>query len=294
MAKVVTVMNMKGGVGKTTVSMHLAAASVAWQFESKAPRRVLVIDYDPQFNLSQSLLSSKAYYALEANKQTILSVLTEDEDDLDPYHLQVPGNEKPPAVADIATRVMTPAKNRSLDLVASTLDLMYVALGQADGSLKPMEARFSAFIAECRSSYDLIIIDCHPAGSIFTKTSLRNSDFVVIPVMPQKYAVRGIGLMMSFIEAKKQGGRGPSPLILFNNVPRAGTAKEETSIRNDAKYGPLCMENSLKKYTAFSEPEHGSGFAWQSKKAYSSEASGNIHRVCKEFLEKVGLLNDAQ
>lgn len=294
MGKVVTVMNMKGGVGKTTVSMHLAAASVAWGFNDKAPRKVLVIDYDPQFNLSQSFLAPKAYYALEAKKKTILSVLTEDEDNLDPYHLQVPGNENPPSVDDIATRVLTPAKFRSLDLVVSTLDLMYVALGQADGSLKPMEARFSKFMAECRNNYDLIIIDCHPAGSIFTKTSLRNSDFVVIPVMPQKYAVRGIGLMMSFIEAKKQGAKGPQPIILFNNVPRVGIAKEETSIRNDAKLGPLCMVNSMKKYTAFTEPENGAGFAWQSKKAYSSEATGNIYKVCKEFLETVGLINDAQ
>ena len=294
MGKVITVMNMKGGVGKTTVSMHLAAASAFWSFETKAHRRVLVIDYDPQFNLSQSLLSPKNYYTLEGKKQTILSVLIEDEDKLDPYHLQVPGNEKPPSVADIATRVYTPAKQRYLDLVPSTLDLMYVALGQADGSVKPMESRFSTFLEECRASYDLVIIDCHPAGSIFTKTSLRNSDYVVIPVMPQKYAVRGIGLMMNFIEAKKQGTKGPEPIILFNHVPRVGVSKDETAIRNDAKYGPLCMTNSLKKYSAFSEPEHGSGFAWQSRKAYSSEATYNIYRVCKEFLEKVGLVHDTK
>ncbi len=294
MGKVVTVMNMKGGVGKTTVSMHLAAASAQWAFEEKAPRKVLVIDYDPQFNLSQSLLSPKTYYALEGKGQTILSVLIEDEDNLDPYHLQVPGNQNPPSVADIATRVHTASKNRYLDLVPSTLDLMYVALGQADGSMKPLEERFSKFLEECKKSYDLVIIDCHPAGSLFTKTSLRNSDYVVIPVMPQKYAVRGIGLMMTFIEAKKQGAKGPEPIILFNCVPRIGVAKEEASIRADAKYGPLCMVNSLKKYSAFSEPEHGSGFAWQSKKAYSGEASFNIYRVCKEFLGKVGLINDAK
>lgn len=294
MGKVVTVMNMKGGVGKTTVSMHLAAASTAWDFGDKAPRKVLVIDYDPQFNLTQSLLSPKSYYALEQKKKTILSVLLEDEENLDPYHLQVPGNEKPPAVADIATRVLSYAKVRTLDLVASTLDLMYVALGQVDGSIKPMEARFATFIAECRKNYDLIIIDCHPAGSIFTKTSLRNSDYVVIPVMPQKYAVRGIGLMMTFIEAKKQGSKGPTPIILFNNVPRVGTSKEELSIRSDQNYGPLCMTNSMKRYTAFTEPESGSGFAWQSKKAYSSEATGNVYKVAKEFLEKVGLINDTK
>lgn len=56
--------------------------------------------------------------------------------------------------------------------------------------------------------YDLIIIDCHPAGSLFTKTSLRYSDDVLIPVLADSsYAIRGIGLMMNFINAKKAGGK---------------------------------------------------------------------------------------
>ena len=122
----------------------------------------------------------------------------------------MPRNNNPPDVATIVTHVYqsTSRSNGSFDIIPSTLDLMYLALGQSDVKTKPIEERFEKFIEECRKIYDLILIDCHPAGSLFTKTSLRNSDDVLIPVVPESsYAIRGIGLMMNFIKAKKVGGK---------------------------------------------------------------------------------------
>lgn len=290
MGTVLTVMNMKGGVGKTTVSMQIGGISAAYAFGAPRPRRVLVIDYDPQFNLSQALLPVKTYFNLEEKKSTILSVLVEDDANLNPYHLQVPGNENPPSVKDLAARVLHYRTGALLDLVPSTLDLMYVALGQAEASSKPIEARFSKFIAECRTLYDLIIIDCHPAGSIFTKTSLRNSDYVVIPVVPQRYAVRGIGLMTTFIDAKKQGSAGPKPIVLFNLTSRVGMSKEEAQIRADPKYSALCLNATLKRYSAFGELDGGAGYVWSSKKPYSTEAFRNLSAVAKELLQRIGML----
>ncbi|MCT7309710.1 ParA family protein [Ralstonia sp. CHL-2022] len=284
MGTVVTVMNMKGGVGKTTVSAHLASSASALP---DRPRKVLVIDYDPQFNLSQALLPSKTYFALEKAKKTILQVLLEDDVNLDPYHLQVPGNSIPPSVDDVRVRVLNFKDGSLLDLVPSTLDLMYVALGQAHTSIKPMEERFEKFIGECRKKYDLVIIDCHPAGSVFTKTSLRNSDHVLIPVAPNKYALRGIGLMMSFIESKKQGDVGPQPHILFNLADRKGISKSEGSIRASEKYSKYCLNNTLKRFSAFGDLEEGTGFAWVNKKPYGSQAWVNLYSVVTEFLKRV-------
>lgn len=280
---------MKGGVGKTTVSAHIAAASGAWKFGKETPRKVLVIDYDPQFNLSQIFLSSKQYFQLENQKKTILAILLDDDTNLNPYKLQVSGNEFPPSVKELATRVITYRGGSTLDIVPSTLDLMYVALGQADTQLKPIENRFQKFIAECRELYDLVIIDCHPAGSLFTKTSLRNSDDVLIPVMPTRFAVRGIGLMMKFIESKKHGANGPKPHILFNATSRVGISQEETQIRANPTFSEYCLSNTLKRYSAFAEPEEGKGFAWHSKKPYSKEAARNIMLVTSELLGKIGV-----
>jgi len=163
-------MNMKGGVGKTTVAAHLAGAIARFAVDNK-PRKVLVIDYDPQFNLSQAFLPSKNYFALEKARKTILAVLLDDDVNLDPYKLQVPGNHTPPKVKDLVTRIYN-YSNAHLDLLPSTLDLMYVALGQANGNTAPIEERFAKFIDECKSLYDVVFIDFHPAGSLFTKTSL--------------------------------------------------------------------------------------------------------------------------
>lgn len=288
MGIVVTVMNMKGGVGKTTVALHVGAVSARYRIGKKRSRKVLLIDYDPQFNLSQALLPSKDYFALEKARKTTLSVLLDDDADLNPYQLQVPGNYTPPKVDDIVARLYKGPDGSCLDLIPSTLDLMYVALGQSNAQAKPLEERFEKFITECKSTYDLIFIDCHPAGSLFTKTSLRNSDHVIIPVVPQRYAVRGIGLMMKFINAKKPGTIAPTPHILFNQTFRVGVSAEEHQIRSNSDFAQYCMTNTLKWYRAFGEPEEGKGFVWTSKKPYSTQAFTNLIGVATELLNRIG------
>src|SRR5258706_11333857 len=107
MGVVVTVMNMKGGVGKTTVAMHLAGITARYSLGAEARRKILLIDYDPQFNLSQAFLPASTYFPLEKARKTTIAILIDDDTNIDPYHLQVPGNHTPPKVADVATRVFT-------------------------------------------------------------------------------------------------------------------------------------------------------------------------------------------
>jgi chromosome partitioning protein len=287
MGIVITIMNMKGGVGKTTVAAHLAGVTCHYALNS-TPKKTLIIDYDPQFNLSQAFLPPKNYFNLEKARKTTLSILFDDDVNLNPYQLQVPGNHTPPKVKDIATRIYANRSGGLLDLIPSTLDLMYVALGQANSQTAPIEERFAKLIQECRSVYDVIFIDCHPAGSLFTKTSLRNSDHVVIPVVPQRYALRGIGLMLNFINSKKAGSDTATPHILFNLTSRTGVSQQEAEIRGTAEFAGLCMTNTLKKYKAYSEPEGGKGFVWNSKKSYSTEALINLIRVGTELMKRTG------
>lgn len=288
MSKVVTVMNMKGGVGKTTVAMHISGAIGRYRHQGlENVKRILMIDYDPQFNLSQAHLASKTYFDLEALRKTTLSILVDDDENLNPFNIQVPGNHTPPSVKAIRNEIINYNDSGCLHIVPSTLDLMYIALGQATHQLKPIEERFDKFIQECRGLYDLIVIDCHPAGSIFTKTSLRNSDAVLMPVVPEKFAARGIGLMLKFIESKKAGTNGPTPYILFNKTKRGATSNIETAIRANPIFGKYCLAHTLKNFTAFSDPEEGKGFVWTSKKPYSTEARQNALNVAAEFVKKI-------
>jgi chromosome partitioning protein len=289
MGKVITVMNMKGGVGKTTVAANLGGNLSCYLHEGRR-RNVLLIDYDPQFNLSQAYISASEYTKIEKEGKTVLSVLLEDPTKLDPFHLKVSGNEKPPLVADVEhISYKQTASRGKLGIVPSTLNLMYVALGEPETKTKPIEERFRKFIEEARGLYDVVLIDCHPAGSIFTKTALRNSDHVLIPVVPERYSVRGVGLMLTFMEAQQQGNSGPEAHILFNRVPRNGISPEEHSIRSNPKYSSKCLTKTLKKFSAFAEPMEGRGFVWFSDKPYSGEARGNLYGVTGEIVTKLGL-----
>jgi chromosome partitioning protein len=285
MGNVITVMNMKGGVGKTTVTMHLAGIFARHQIGGRF-RNVLMIDYDPQFNLSQAFIPPKTYFSLEKQRRTGLSILQDDEVDLNPFQIQVGGNLRPPELSDLVHSVYK-LKHSRLDIVPSTLNLMYVALGQSEKRTAPLEERFEKFIGQCREEYDLVFIDCHPAGSILTKTSLQNSDHVIIPVSPQRYATRGIWLMMRFIEAKKPGTTGPTPHILFNSAPRFGRSRDEREIRADPKWAKRCMTTTMKWYTAFSEPLDGDGFVWSSNRPYSKEATRNLLSLAAELAERM-------
>jgi chromosome partitioning protein len=105
MSAVVTVMNMKGGVGKTTISVNFAGVMSKYNIGGKPASKVLVVDYDPQFNLSQAFIPSKTYFSLEKDEKTTLSVLIGSGKNLNPYKLQVPGNHTPPKIAELATNL---------------------------------------------------------------------------------------------------------------------------------------------------------------------------------------------
>lgn len=288
MATVLTVMNMKGGVGKTTITANIGGVLGVSRIENKH-RKVLLIDYDPQFNLSQTLIPSKTYFKLADEKKTILSVLTPSDTQLSPFDLQVPDIEATPSVDSLAVDVYPILKNGCLHVIPSTLDLMYLALGDIDSKTNArIDRRFEKFITECRAKYDVIIIDCHPAGSIFTRTALRNSDHVLIPVGPSKFASRGVGLMKQFIDSAHANKKPPEAHILFNYAPKVGVYKEEQEIRANPRLTALCLTRNLKKYSAFSELNEGHGFVWQNKKAHSTSAFTNLFLVASELVKRTG------
>ncbi len=287
MGTVVTVMNMKGGVGKTTVVMNLGGLLGTFAIGGKA-RKVLLIDYDPQFNLSQAYIDAQKYYELEQGRRTTLAILQDDDTALDPYVLQVPGNSRPPAVSQLAFSIEA-GDNRLLDLIPATLDLMYIALGHSEVKTKPIEERFAHFIADCRDAYDVVFIDCHPAGSLFTKTSLQNSDHVLIPVAPDRFALRGIGLMMRFIIAQKRGVASPKPHILFNMTQPGVVSPTERAVREHKDFKDHCLIATLRRFKAYSDPLDGSGFVWWSTKPWSTEAFNRLRTVANEFVTRIGV-----
>ena len=294
MGTVITVMNMKGGVGKTTICLNLGGLMAMYKIDGEY-KRVLLIDYDPQFNLSQAMLDPTRYFKLEKKGKTSLRILQDDVKDIDPYSIQIPDTSVPPTPSSVIEPLLSSKSPETLDLVPSTLDLMYVALGSATGDISIIEKRWAQFIELCKQSYDVIMIDCHPAGSILTRTALASSDHVLIPVVPQAFAARGIALMRRFVQASTTPKTRPQSHILFNMIPRTGSAPSVVSeIRQNRSLGKLCLEHTLNKYSAFAEPTGGEGFVWMSSKPYSTQAFFNLAAVKKELSKRLGLQRDSQ
>jgi chromosome partitioning protein len=276
MASVITVMNMKGGVGKTVVAAHVAGMLSMYEFNGKR-RRVLAIDYDAQFNLSQMFVPANTYVSLEKARKTSLAILQDDEVDVDPYELQVSGNRTPPPVTNLVHKI-----NPHLDIVPSTLDLMYIALGQTTARTEPMEERFRKFIDSCKKLYDVIIVDCHPAGSILTKTALQNSNHVIIPVTPSLFAARGVGLMKRFLEPSKA-----APHILFN-LEKKKPSTSQLNIRENPHHTQHCLAMPLQRFKAFADPLGGDNFVWHSTRPHSDNAYSNLRAVVNEIVTRTG------
>ena len=185
MATTVSLINMKGGVGKTTVASQLAHAA------DKADFRVLAIDLDPQSNLSQSLMGPQGYVEhLQKSRPTIAQVF-------DGY-IPSGGAHASPRRINLDEVIVKKAgywTDSSLDLIPSRLELSRT-LKNPTGK----ERRLAKSLARISDRYDLILIDCAPTESILTDAAYFASRYVIVPVRPEFMATIGLPLLARSLE----------------------------------------------------------------------------------------------
>jgi len=185
MAISISFINMKGGVGKTTLAVQVAHAA------DKAGYKTLVVDLDPQSNLSQSLLTPEKYVRhLQKHKPTVVQIF-------DRYMPATDEHEAPRQV-DIHDVIIKKAgywHSSSLDLIPSRLELSH-SLKNPTGK----ERRLAKALAKVSDEYDLIIIDCAPTESILTEAAYFASRYVLVPVKPEFMATIGLPLLARSIE----------------------------------------------------------------------------------------------
>ena len=180
MPKVVSLINMKGGVGKTTLAFNLA-----WFAAYKKNKKVLVVDLDPQANASQYLMGSHAYLShIKNNKGTIVEILEQ----FTPAYASS-GPKK--VTADVIKRVKVWNDGSYIDLIPSRLELSWTLKNPTS-----KDHLLAKFLADNASGYDLILIDCAPTESILTLSAYRASRYVLIPVKPEFLAAIGLPLLV--------------------------------------------------------------------------------------------------
>lgn len=186
MAKTVSLINMKGGVGKSTLTVNLA-----WHFAAYRNwlKKVLVVDLDPQFNASQYLMGVSGYkQIIDEDRPTVWSIFE--------AHTKIPGAKAAPIEPKDAVRNVTDIQGGGrLDLIASRLEL---ALTLKNPGTK--ERMLAPALKELEGDYDLILIDCAPTESILTTAAYLSSDYILVPVKPEYLSTIGLPLLVNSMQ----------------------------------------------------------------------------------------------
>ncbi len=174
--QIISVINQKGGVGKTTTAINLAAGL------SQLEKKILIIDLDPQGNATTGLGLSNT----EDSSDTIYGVLNNTN-----------------AISDIIKKT----KFKNLDIITSNVDLSGIEVETAGDSKRAfiLKEKLSLFLKDFSENYDYILIDCPPSLSLLTVMALVASNSLLVPLQTEFFALEGITQLIKTIDRIKVG-----------------------------------------------------------------------------------------
>ena len=252
MGKIISVVNQKGGVGKTTTAVNLAAAI------GIAGKKVLLIDADPQGN-------STSGYGINKKKVQISS-----------YDLLI-GN----STAEKA-RLETEYKN--VDIVPSSIDLAAAEVDLIE--IDRREAQLKMAVASVREQYDYIFIDCPPSLGLITINALNASDTVLVPIQCEYFALEGLSQLMATVRQVK---RLYNPTLEIEGIVLTmfdGRLNLTQQVVGEIKkyFADKLYKSAIPRAVRLSEaPSYGMPIQYYDKRSKGSLAYNDL---AKEFLKK--------
>ncbi|MDR2778626.1 MAG: AAA family ATPase [Rickettsiales bacterium] len=227
--KVISIVNQKGGVGKTTTVLNVSASL------AKVGKKVLAIDFDPQGNMSSG-------FGIEVRKgeiKTIYDVLS--------------------GTADLASSIVS-TRIDNLEILAADMNLAGFEVEMAE--VKKREYVLSEMLGKIKGRYDYVIVDCPPSLGLLTINSLVASNSILIPLQCEFFALEGLSHLMEVAERIKTNFNGDLHIdgILLTMYDRRNKLTEQ--VENDVRtclgelvYGNVIPRNvKLAESTSFGVP----------------------------------------
>lgn len=229
MPQVVSFINMKGGVGKTTLAVNIGHTLV-----DDHSKKVLLVDLDPQANSSTYLMDEASYleHISNDNKHTVLDIFKPKRDG---GYSTISGKAKPAKRGQVnLTSCLHSYQiegNRSLDLIPCSLNLMEIEWSQ-----RRTEDRLAQFLRTKASHYDYILIDCPPTISIFTQAAILASDKYVVPLKPDPLSTIGLPLLERWLlEYMENIGKEITPVGIVFCMVRGKTPAAMQQVMTEIK-----------------------------------------------------------
>ena len=227
MGKVIAIANQKGGVGKTTTAINLAASLAVLE------KKVLIIDADPQANTTSGL-----NFSPDNDQERTLYEVMVDQIDIRNTLIQT----------EIANLHMIPSH---INLVGAEIQLVDAA---------DRESRIKNALAAIKHDYDYIIIDCSPSLGLITVNSLAAADSVMIPVQPEFFALEGLGKLLQTIRLVQNGINPDLNIEGFVVTMFDGRTKVHNQVLGELRehFGDMVFRSIIQRNIRLSEaPSHG-------------------------------------
>ncbi len=283
---VVAVLNMKGGVGKTTISANLTHTLYARNQIS-----ALLLDLDPQFNLTQALITEAEHEALLQKEKTILSAMEQ------PKRSQLfdiaLADTPVPIPADINHSLrheQVSGKDIRLDLVAGDFALVKYSFISENFKLTAVQNRFLQFVEAATNVYDLVCIDCNPSSSFITFCAIHACTHLLVPVRPDRFSLRGLDLLVRLLDEIPTKYPKPQLLIVVNGVSGSqGPLGIEAELRAHKDFGKRTLAKTLRETAFLRASPNNTGFAVEKGGPYITQFKSDLDDLAKEVAPLIGL-----